>query len=211
MPDESCRKCGGMLTSCSSCQECRKITQRICTDCGSKTEEQFHDSCLRVESIKIGTGMQMNIASKNQTNHMETIKNVIVTKSSLLDAILVFSIVGFFVLGFAAGGYLEMFESNTGIESIPLDKQIQPQSAPSHILYENCLGYGNAQSIAVKCPDGKGSVYNAVLDLPYDLDKKFSKDIFSIRGISLGKNLDGSLELKYQNTWYHTDLLYSKD
>lgn len=206
MPDESCRKCGGVLTSHSLCQECRKIIQRMCVDCGLKTEEQFHERCLHVISAR--NGMKINVITQHQTDHIKTIKNMLVNKSPLRDALLIFSIVGFFVLGFTTGGYLEMFASDDGnaatINSISLDTQVQHQNAPARILYENCLGYGNTQSIVVKCPDGKGSVYNAVLDMPYELDKKFSNDVFSIRGISLGKNFDGSLELEYQNNWYHT-------
>jgi hypothetical protein len=129
-------------------------------------------------------------------------------KSSLKNVLLVSSVIGFFVLGLSAGGYLEMFErnlDNTGIvNSVRGDTQIPHNDVPDLILYENCIGQGDTQSIAVKCPDAKGSVYNTILVLPYDLDKKFSKDTFSIRGISLGKNSDGSLKLKYQNHWYPT-------
>src|SRR5574341_341151 len=182
MPDESCRKCGGPLTSCSSCQECRKITQYVCMDCGLKTEEQFHELCLRV--IPTRNGMKMNVVTQNQTDHVKTIRNMIVNKSPLQDALLIFSISGFFVLGFAAGGYLEMFGSDIGnaetMDSVSLGF-IQHQNSPSRIIYENCLGYGNTQLIYVKCPDGMGSVYNAILDMPYNLEKKFSKDTFSIR------------------------------
>lgn len=56
MPDESCRNCGGNLVSCSLCAECKAVIGMICTSCGSKTTEQFHDSCLylgeRVQTIK---------------------------------------------------------------------------------------------------------------------------------------------------------------
>ena len=205
MPDESCRKCGGVLTSYSLCQECRKSIQRICTDCNLKTEEQFHESCLHV--IYTRNGMKINVVTPHKIDNIKTIKNMLVNKLPLRDALLVFSIIGFFISGFAAGGYLEIFESVGDnaeiINAISLDTQIH-RDVPTHILYEDCLGYGNTQSIVVKCPDGKGSVYNAVLNMPYDLDKKFANDVFSIRGISLGKNFDGSLELEYQNDWYHT-------
>ncbi len=54
MPDESCRKCGGILLKCSLCTECKKITQQICQKCGSKTDEQFHYSCFyNVELVQI--------------------------------------------------------------------------------------------------------------------------------------------------------------
>jgi predicted amidophosphoribosyltransferase len=46
MPDESCRKCGGMLIKATLCAACRDIIQRICIKCGLKTAEQIHNQCL---------------------------------------------------------------------------------------------------------------------------------------------------------------------
>jgi len=46
LPDESCRNCGGTLVSCSLCAECKAVIGMICASCGSKTIEQFHDSCI---------------------------------------------------------------------------------------------------------------------------------------------------------------------
>ena len=54
MPDESCRKCGGMLAKCSLCAECKQLTQQICLKCGSQTHERFHTRCFyHIESIQI--------------------------------------------------------------------------------------------------------------------------------------------------------------
>ncbi len=53
MPDESCRNCGGNLINCSLCAECRGVIGMICATCGTRTLEQFHDSCLYlVEQIQ---------------------------------------------------------------------------------------------------------------------------------------------------------------
>jgi hypothetical protein len=48
MPDESCRNCGGKLINCSLCAECRGVLSMICVSCGTRTLEQFHDSCMYV-------------------------------------------------------------------------------------------------------------------------------------------------------------------
>jgi predicted amidophosphoribosyltransferase len=43
MPDESCRKCGGLLLEYLICANCREIVQFICRICGYKNHERFHD------------------------------------------------------------------------------------------------------------------------------------------------------------------------
>ena len=53
MPDESCRKCGGMLKRCSLCAECRQATKHICVKCGSLTIDVLHVNCFyATESIQ---------------------------------------------------------------------------------------------------------------------------------------------------------------
>ena len=48
MPDESCRKCGGLLLEYTVCAECREVTQFVCRICGTKTIERSHDGfCFR--------------------------------------------------------------------------------------------------------------------------------------------------------------------
>ena len=49
MPDESCRKCGGILKGYSLCAECKKITSRICTMCGIRSVELIHNHCFLLE------------------------------------------------------------------------------------------------------------------------------------------------------------------
>ncbi|CAD6515050.1 hypothetical protein NMT12_20140 [metagenome] len=45
MPDESCRKCGGMLIDYCKCTQCNKTIKMICVSCGNRTAEQFHSLC----------------------------------------------------------------------------------------------------------------------------------------------------------------------
>ena len=49
LPDESCRKCGGLLLNYSLCGKCKASTRFICRICGTVTLEQFHVSfCFNV-------------------------------------------------------------------------------------------------------------------------------------------------------------------
>ncbi|HUU48846.1 MAG TPA: hypothetical protein VMW55_08700 [Nitrosopumilaceae archaeon] len=43
MPDESCRKCGGMLLDYSLCGKCRTSIRFICRICGTLSMERFHE------------------------------------------------------------------------------------------------------------------------------------------------------------------------
>ena len=53
MPDESCRTCGGILIDCTLCAECKGVIGLICSSCGDRTMEQFHDNCMfRVEKFQ---------------------------------------------------------------------------------------------------------------------------------------------------------------
>src|SRR3989304_5630497 len=61
LPDESCRKCGGNLIDCSLCAQCKGVIGMICVSCGTRTMEQFHDSCLYlVEQIQTTTDRNQN-------------------------------------------------------------------------------------------------------------------------------------------------------
>lgn len=78
MPDESCRKCGGLLLDYSICAKCRASIQYICRICGRKTLERIHDSiCFRkdeldapkipqniVESMKIDNLYELDLSNK---------------------------------------------------------------------------------------------------------------------------------------------------
>lgn len=211
MPDESCRTCGGVLISCSICPECRKVIQRICRSCRSKTMEQFHERCLYIESITSRNGMEMDVVIAPQSSHKAWPYDNSKTHT-LRNSLLVFGIVGFFIFGIATVSYFDLFESQTGaVQIIKLtvlrDKIVGYQNNHFETVYENCLGAGTAQYITVACPDGKGYVYKAVLDMPHELAAKFANDVFSIRGISLSESSDGSVILEYQNKFYSTSFL----
>ncbi|MEX0911275.1 MAG: hypothetical protein WDZ43_03995 [Nitrosopumilaceae archaeon] len=211
MPDESCRTCGGVLISCSMCPECRKITQRICRICGSKTAEQFHDRCLYIESIPSRNGMEMEVVISPKFSHRSSADSNNSKNHTLRDSLLVFGIVGFFVLGVVTVSYFDLSsqtsEAQTIKSTVLSDGILGYQNMHFDTVYENCLGAGTAQSITVTCPNGKGYVYKAVLTMPHELADKFSNDVFSIRGISLSENSDGSVILKYQNKFYGTGFL----
>lgn len=53
MPDESCRNCGGKLTKCTVCAECRMPVSMICLECGKRTGEQVHALCFMTNIPKI--------------------------------------------------------------------------------------------------------------------------------------------------------------
>jgi len=49
MPDESCRKCGGLLLDYAVCAKCRAPIRFICRICGTKTLEKIHEPiCFRI-------------------------------------------------------------------------------------------------------------------------------------------------------------------
>gem|GEM_PF-1038948 len=46
MPDKICRTCGEELVGYSQCSECKRPIQQICTKCGRRTAERFHQGCF---------------------------------------------------------------------------------------------------------------------------------------------------------------------
>ncbi|MGI0082150.1 MAG: hypothetical protein ACREAG_02430, partial [Nitrosopumilaceae archaeon] len=197
--------------SSSLCPECKKVTQCICKICGLKTEEQFHNSCLYVESVQTRNGMRVDtIMLPQPALEKATNKNSI--NRSLRDALITFGIVIFFVLGFSTVAYLDLFENqNSAAKTIKSSMFTHSSSeylnSAAAAFYENCLGHGNEGSITVTCPTEMGYVYKAVLAMPYDLAAKFSNSAFSIRGISLNENIDGSVTIEYQKNMYKTRFL----
>jgi hypothetical protein len=53
MPDDSCRNCGGQLTKCTICAECRNAVSMVCVECGRRTIEQVHALCFMPDIPKI--------------------------------------------------------------------------------------------------------------------------------------------------------------
>ena len=208
MPDESCRTCGGTLVNCSLCPSCRKMTQRICNICGFKTEEQIHFDCLYVESSTARNGMKINIITPMSSKRKE-INQKSKKIHPLRNALLVFGIVIFFVLGFATSNYFDLFQSHASDTQIM--KTTISQSLPQnhdnlpHNSFDNCLAYGSGQSLTVTCPTEYGYVYKAILDMPQKLSSEFLGEVFSIRGLSVMEYSDGSVVLQYQKNLYTTN------
>jgi hypothetical protein len=158
--------------------------------------------------------MEIEIVKPSQSVHKKAIIN---TNNShqdhaLRDSLLIFSVVGFFVLGFATASYFDLFESQISeAQTIKLttfaNKPFQHLNNQIDMAYENCLGTGTGESITITCPNEKGYVYKAVLAMPHELAAKFSNDVFHIRGISLSENSESTVILKYQNKFYSTRFL----
>ncbi len=207
MPDESCRTCGGTLVNCSLCPSCRKMTQRICNICGFKTKEQVHSNCLYVESSQTRNGMKINLIVP-----MSGKKKEINQKSekvhTMRNALLVFGVIGFFVLGFATANYFDLFQSQTSEAQTMKTTIPQPLSQNHDNLprgsFDNCLAYGSGQSMTVTCPTEYGYVYKTILDMPQKLASEFSGEVFSIRGLSVIEYSDGSVVLQYHKNLYAT-------
>lgn len=208
MPDESCRTCGGKLISHSICSECRKPTQHICKICDTMTKQQYHQNCLHIGSIKTRNGVQMDIITTKKPDYKIKNKDDAKINFSIRNLLLVFNIVGFFVLGFATADYFDAYQTHTNdIQSIKPAlsiQNIQLTNNPILNIYENCLGYGEEESITVACPTEKGYVYKATLEMPHGLVAKLTTDDFSIRSISISENSDGSVVLEYQKNLYPT-------
>lgn len=206
MPDESCRICGGELISHYLCSECRQVTQRICRMCGTRTCEQIHDKCLYLEPHATQKGAKTEVVMLPNPS--------IRTKKShpFRNMIIAFGIVCVFILGTAVATQISNLEipisSGEPTKSFAVTEELLTLTPRlTHVTYENCLAYGNGDYITLKCPTEKGQVYSAVLAMPPDLQAKFSNDIFHIRGVSIIESLDGSLDLKYQNKFYHTNFV----
>jgi hypothetical protein len=61
MPDESCRRCGGLLLEYTICAKCRDVTKFVCRNCAHKTLERFHDGfCFIIteQCIPVVAGIQ---------------------------------------------------------------------------------------------------------------------------------------------------------
>ena len=207
MPDESCRTCGGTLVNCSLCPGCRKMTQRICNICSFKTEEQIHSNCLYLESSQTRNGMKINTIAP-MYNKKKEINQKSEKAHPMRNTLLIFGIIGFFVVGFATANYFDFFQSQTNEAQTMRTIVPQPLSQNHDNLlrdsFDNCLAYGSGQSVTVTCPTEYGYVYKAILDMPQKLASEFSGEVFSIRGLSVVEYSDGSVVLQYHKNLYAT-------
>ncbi|MHB8601904.1 MAG: hypothetical protein ACYC6W_11185 [Nitrosotalea sp.] len=199
MPDESCRTCGGELSNHVSCPDCRKSTQKKCRVCNHVTLLQPHQYCMKNSSSHTKQLLVQAIHSDKASK---------IKKTSFHFSVLAIGIVGFFVLGLAVASYLGVSQG------VPDEAQATNSSnlakishfpVTSGTSYDNCLAYGSGESITVTCPTANGSVYKGILNMPQDLKKDFADSVFSIRGVSVKENPDGSVTLQYHLKKYVTD------
>ncbi|MGQ0795958.1 MAG: hypothetical protein ACT4N5_07240 [Nitrosopumilaceae archaeon] len=203
MPDESCRMCGGELISHSLCSGCREVIQQICKMCGSRTFDRIHDRCLPIEPIATQNGMRTEIVM------LPNVAIRIKKSHTLRNALLAIGIICSFVLGVAVAAQLDTLiipqsEAESAKPIVNLKEPLNGTQRLARATHENCLAGGEEESVTLKCPTKEGKVYTAVVIMPSDLADKFSKESFSIRGVTVTENVDGSLFLKYHNEIYLT-------
>ncbi|HJU13360.1 MAG TPA: hypothetical protein VJ792_02775 [Candidatus Nitrosotalea sp.] len=199
MPDESCRSCGGDLRIHSQCGECRKVTQKVCQACNALTRKQFHAECYRHEQV-LNTKNEcvLEVVQKKPTTKRYPLRPIAVSVGTAC----------FLILYLTAATYPGLFQGHQ-----PDTETVSPESIPTpqvkydtvaQGLLQNCLAYGSGESVTVTCPTQYGYVYKAILDMPKGLAAKFSDSVFSIRGLSVTENTDGTVVLQYQNSNYVT-------
>ncbi|SRR5579885_1091741 len=206
MPDESCRSCGGTLKMHSQCKECRKAIQKVCQNCNALTRKQFHDKCYTPEPIlNIQSGYILETVQTKVTKQKVSQK-----RSQPSSIVIAIGIIGLLALGFVGADVFQSQQPNA--ETMNPDNIPTPQvryTTAVHDILQNCLAYGSGESVTVTCPTQYGYVYKAILDMPKDLAAKFSDSVFSIRGVSIAENSDGTVTLQYQNTIYLTGFFAS--
>jgi hypothetical protein len=169
--------------------------QKKCKICNHVTSLQSHPHCVKNSSPSLETPLLVQVAPRRAS------------RTHLHFSFVAVAVVGFFILGLAAASY-------NGIPQVMPD-DVQATNS-SHIAktaiqmeygtsYDNCLAYGSGESITVTCPTSDGSAYKAILDMPQDLKKDFADSVFSIRGVSVTENSDGSVMLQYHLKKYTTD------
>lgn len=200
MPDESCRTCGGELLGYLVCSDCRKATQKICKSCNRSTLPQSHKHCMN-----------------NSTSHQKPMLSQVINgkssksnRNSLHFSFLTVGVIaGFVILGLVTTSFVgvtpsiqnEAQATDSNNISVHVIDTFPVQSGKS---YNNCLAYGSGESITVTCPTDNGIMYKEILNMPKDMKKDFSDSVFSIRGISITENNDGSVTLQYHLKKYVT-------
>ncbi len=222
MPDKLCRTCGGDLIKWSTCTECRKITQRICTICNAKTLEDFHlhhismvqysmletkNTLATVQNYHDVSDVQKPRKSRRDKRHLSVIP-------------VVFGIVvGMIVLGMSGVTYLKSsynHESTTPLvitsSEMPQVFQMVQETNPVDVshssndvkpTYSNCLGIANGVDLTVTCPTEYGYVYKAVIEIPAELISQFENKVFSLRNISITEHVD-SISIQYEKRMYES-------
>ena len=182
----------------SLCPECRKVTQKKCRLCANVTREQFHDGCIKAEPLTNSGSSQVLelVQSETRKNHGRFRSYALIV------------VVGFFVLGITTVAYFDIFHTPSSDVIVDSNLISLPQMVQPSVIYQksfvNCLAYGSGESVTVACPTDYGPAYKAILYIPKELSEKFSEAVFSIRGVSVIDNSDGSVILRYQNNDYKT-------
>ncbi|HZS74801.1 MAG TPA: hypothetical protein VFA69_09915 [Candidatus Nitrosotalea sp.] len=228
MPNNLCRACGGDLTKWSSCSECRKVIQKICTTCSIKTTEEFHSHHVHLEPYQIVNAK--NQVATVQSYHDPLDSKVTKKKKSHKKIILVVSciIVGIIILSVFGTNHPESFsdpkptqikttitsESPNIIQKIMEDTNQSPQVMVPPIItdtkytYNNCLGVSDGTYLTVTCPTTYGNVYKAVVQIPAELMSQFENNIFNLRGLSVTEHVD-SISIHYAKKMYEAKFVNS--
>jgi len=202
MPDDSCRKCGGELVNHNLCTDCRKTTQKKCRICAHITLLQSHQYCMKNSTLNSDQSLVALIQKERVPK---------THKKSLHILFLAIGIVsGFFILGFIDTPHTEIpqempEEAQATDTNNPMVKVSHNFATQYGQTYENCIAYGSGESITVTCPTDDGAVYKGIFNMPQDLKNGFSDSVFSIRGVSITENNDGSVILLYHAKKYVTN------
>lgn len=228
MPNNLCRTCGGDLTKWSSCSECRKVTQKICTTCSIKTTEEFHSHHIHLEPYQIVNAK--NQVATVQSYHDSPDSKVTKKKKSHGKITLVVSciMVGIIILSIFGANHPESFsdpkpsqikittpsESSNIIQKIMQDANQAPQDKAPQIItdvkytYNNCLGVSDGTHLTVTCPTTYGNVYKAVVQIPAELMSQFENNMFNLRGLSVTEHMD-SISIQYAKKMYEAKFVNS--
>lgn len=228
MPNNLCRACGGDLTKWSSCSECRKVTQKICTTCSIKTIEEFHSHHVHLESYQI-LNSKNQVATVQSYNDFPDSKDVKKKKSHRKIALVISCIIsGIIILCIIGTNHPESFsdpnpsqikaittpESPNIIQKIIKDVNQAPQAKTPQIItdtkytYNNCLGVSDGTYLTVTCPTTYGNVYKAVVQIPTELVSQFENNIFNLRGLSVTEHMD-SISIQYAKKMYEAKFVNS--
>lgn len=209
MPDESCRSCGGELRMHLSCDGCRKATQKICMDCSSLTRRQFHAGCGlpswgEMSEESNGQGL---IAVRQEGSRPGRDGTRPRRRNHIAIAAVCLGLVAAMAVGIALAP--QQMDARQGSTQEVRNPDITEAAQAHHgsavrQTMQNCLAYGRGAYVSVTCPTDFGYVYTAVVDMPGGLAERLSGTIFSIRGVAVTENADGSVVLQYGGKSYMT-------
>ena len=224
MPDKLCRTCGGDLIKLFACSECRKITQKICKACDTKTIEEFHSHHIHLVPYQIvnSTSTIATVQSYNSPTNPKTHKKNRYNKNYRNNILVVSGIIaGIIILSMPSTSDLEFFLNPriSQIQVIPPSEIPIVQSEIQHIdtthsstdvkyTYSNCLGVSDGMHLTVTCPTEYGNVYKAVVDIPSELMSQFENSVFNLRDLSIIEHID-SISIQYAKKMYEAKFVNS--